>query len=340
MVGYLARRLVSAAVTVAGVVLVVFFVVRVIPGDSAALRAGPNADPAQIQAIRERYGLDDTLWDQFRAYVGRVVRGDFGTSMRTDGSVTTELLARLPASLELALYGLAFAAILGFVLGLTGAALRGTAWDAVVRVIAVIGSSVAIFWLGLLAIYVFYYRLGWFPAPIDRIPLNATPPPTVTGLITVDALLAADPVLAGQAFSQIALPALTVGFVLAAPITKMVRTSVIESLNKDYVRTARSVGIPFRTILFKDGLRNAMLPIATTMGIVFGYMIGGNVIIESLFSWPGVGQYAYRAISAHDLDALQGFVIVVGLLYVTLNLLIDLSYLLIDPRVRLGGRQA
>ena len=146
--------------------------------------------------------------------------------------------------------------------------------------------------------------------------------------------------MAGEAFSQIALPALTLGFVLAAPITKMVRTSVIESLSKDYVRTARSVGIPFRTILFRDSLRNAMLPIATTVGIVFGYMIGGNVIIESLFSWPGVGQYAYKAISAHDLDALQGFVIVIGLLYVTLNLLIDMSYLLIDPRVRLGGRQA
>jgi ABC-type dipeptide/oligopeptide/nickel transport system permease component len=340
MVRYLGRRLVSAAVTVAGVVLVVFFVVRVIPGDSAALRAGPNADPSQIQAIRDRYGLDDPLWQQFRTYLSKVVQGDFGTSMRTDGSVTTELLARLPASLELALYGLAFAAVLGFVLGLSGAALRGTAWDAVVRVIAVIGSSVAIFWLGLLAIYVFYYRLSWFPAPIDRIPLSATPPPTVTGLITFDALLAGNPVLAGEAFSQIALPALTLGFVLAAPITKMVRTSVIESLSKDYVRTARSVGIPFRTILFKDGLRNAMLPIVTTVGIVFGYMIGGNVIIESLFSWPGVGQYAYKAISAHDLDALHGFVIVIGLLYVTLNLLIDLSYLLIDPRVRLGGREA
>lgn len=340
MVRYLGRRLVSAAVTVAGVVLVVFFVVRVIPGDSAALRAGPNADPSQIQAIRDRYGLDDPLWQQFRTYLSKVVQGDFGTSMRTDGSVTTELLARLPASLELALYGLAFAAVLGFVLGLSGAALRGTAWDAVVRVIAVIGSSVAIFWLGLLAIYVFYYRLSWFPAPIDRIPLSATPPPTVTGLITIDALLAGNPVLAGEAFSQIALPALTLGFVLAAPITKMVRTSVIESLSKDYVRTARSVGIPFRTILFRDSLRNAMLPIATTVGIVFGYMIGGNVIIESLFSWPGVGQYAYKAISAHDLDALQGFVIVIGLLYVTLNLLIDMSYLLIDPRVRLGGREA
>lgn len=340
MLAYITRRILSAGITVAGVVLVVFFVVRVIPGDSAALRAGPDADPAQIQAIRVRYGLDDPLWDQFRTYLGKVVRGDFGTSMRTDSSVTGELLARLPASLELALYSLIFAAILGFVLGLSAAALRGTAWDAVVRVIAVMGSSVAIFWLGLLAIYVFYYRLGFFPAPIDRIPLSAVPPPTVTGLFTVDALLAGDPVLAGQALGQVALPALTVGFVLAAPITKMVRSSVIESLSKDYVRTARSVGMPTRTILLKDGLRNAMLPIATTMGIVFGYMIGGNVIIESLFSWPGVGQYAYRAISAHDLDALQGFVIVVGLLYVTLNLLIDLSYLLIDPRVRLGGAEA
>lgn len=338
MLGYVARRLVSAAVTVAGVVLVVFFVVRVIPGDSAALRAGPNADPAQIQAIRDRYGLNAPLWDQFRTYLGKVLRGDFGTSMRTNGSVTTELLARLPASLELALYSLVVAVVLGFALGLSAAALRGTLWDAAVRVIAVMGSSVAIFWLGLLAIYALYYRLGLFPAPIDRIPLTASPPPTVTGLFTVDALLAGDPVLAGQALGHLALPALTVGFVLAAPITKMVRTSVIESLGKDYVRTARSVGLPGRTILLKDGLRNAMLPIATTMGIVFGYMIGGNVIIESLFSWPGVGQYAYRAISAHDLDALQGFVIVVGLLYVTLNLLIDLSYLLIDPRVRLAGR--
>ena len=340
LLGYVARRLVSALVTVAGVVVVVFFVVRVIPGDSAALRAGPDADPAVIQAIRDRYGLDDPLWDQFRSYIGKVIRGDFGTSMRTDASVTTELLARLPASLELAIFSLAFAVILGFGLGISAAALRGTAWDVTVRVIAVMGSSVAIFWLGLLGIYIFYYRLGWFPAPIDRLPLSAFPPPTVTGLYTVDALLAGDPVLAGQAAAQVALPAMTVGFVLAAPVTKMVRSALIDSLGRDYVRTARSVGMPFRTVLLRDGLRNAMLPIATTVGIVFGYMIGGNVIIESLFSWPGVGQYAYRAIGAHDLDALQGFVIVVGLLYVALNLLIDLSYLLIDPRVRLGGREA
>jgi peptide/nickel transport system permease protein len=338
MLRYVLRRLASAAATVVGVVLVVFFVVRVIPGDSAALRAGPNADPAQIQAIRDRFGLDDPLWQQFRTYLGKVVRGDFGTSMRTDGSVTAELLARLPASLELAFYALVFATVLGFALGLSAAWMRGTPWDGVVRVVAVIGSSVAIFWLGLLAIYVFYYRLGVFPAPIDRLPLTASPPPTVTGFYTVDALLAGNPSLAGQALGQLALPALTVGFVLAAPITKMVRTSVMDSLSRDYARTARSVGMPARTILLKDGLRNAMLPIATTMGIVFGYMIGGNVIVESLFSWPGVGQYAYRAISAHDLDALQGFVIVIGLLYVLLNLLIDLSYLVIDPRVRLGRR--
>ena len=196
----------------------------------------------------------------------------------------------------------------------------------------------ALFWLGLLLIYFFFYRLGWFPPPVDRLPVSAVPPDRITGFYTIDALLRGDPGLAWTALKQLALPVITLGFVVTAPILKMVRQSMLEILDSDFVRTARAVGVPRREILLRDGFRNALLPVVTTLGIVFGYMIGGNIIVEFIFSWPGMGRYAYDAIQTNDLEALQGFVIVVGVVYVGLNVVVDLLYAWADPRIRLGGK--
>lgn len=338
MARYLARRAATTAFTVFGIVVVVFFVVRVLPGDAAVLRAGPYADAARLAEVRAQYGLDQPMAEQFLSYLAGVVRGDLGTSTVSSGSVTSELLIRLMASLELGLYAVLLSCLIGIPMGVLAASRQGRWVDRLTRVVVITGSSMALFWLGLLLIYFFYYRLGWFPAPIDRLPVGVSPPQHLTGLYTLDALLTGRPGLAWTAARSLMLPVLTLTVVLVAPVMKMVRQSMVETLRSDYVRTARAMGIPERKVLMHDGLRNAMLPVITAIGIVFGYMLGGNIIVETLFAWPGIGRYAYQAIQNNDLEALQGFVIFVGVMYVVLNVVIDVCYALIDPRIRMGAK--
>lgn len=337
---YLGRRLLVSVGTILGIIVVVFLIVRVLPGDAALLRAGPYASEARVEQIRQQYGLADPVAHQFVRYLGGAVRGDLGTSIRTGGSVTSELLHRLPASLELAFYSVLLASVIGIPFGIVAAARQGTWVDKSARVFAVLGSSMALFWLGLLLIFFFFYVFRWFPGPIDRLAVTTVPPPAITSFYTVDAALTGRFGVMWEAFSYLALPVITLGFVLAAPILKMVRAAMIDTLASDHVRTAKAMGIPWRQILLRDGFRNAMLPVATAVGIVFGYMLGGNIIVEFLFAWPGVGRYAYTAIQNNDIEALQGFVILVGVLYVALNVAIDLLYAWIDPRIRLGEKVA
>lgn len=338
MTRYLVKRLGLSLVTLIGIAMLVFVVARVLPGDAAALRAGPYATEERLDQVRDQYGLNDPLHEQFASYMANIAQGDLGTSTRTSRPVTIELLERLPASLELGLYAVAFAALVGVPLGVLAAARRDTWVDASLRSLAVLGSSMALFWLGLLLIYFGFFRLGWFPGPVDRLPIGVAAPPYRTGFYTIDAVLAGDFQLAWTALHHLMLPVLTLGIILAAPVLKMVRAAMRDSIESDYVRTARSLGVPRRQWLFVDAFRNALIPVVTTLGIVFGYMLGGNIIVEFLFAWPGVGRYAYQAIQTNDLEALQGFVILVGVLYVVLNLVIDLLYARIDPRIRLGGK--
>jgi peptide/nickel transport system permease protein len=340
MWSYLGKRLLISLGTVLGIVILVFFIVRVLPGDAAAVRAGPYANEEKIEQIRDRYGLSDPIPEQFTRYVGNVLTGDLGTSIRTEASVTDELLDRLPASLELAFYSVLLAAAIGVPFGIVAAANQGSWIDKAARVFAVFGSSMALFWLGLLLIYFLFFRLGWFPGPIDRLSVTTHPPLEITGFYTIDAALTGRFHVMLEAFRYLALPVFTLAFVLAAPILKMVRAAMIDTLSADHVRTARAVGVPWRKILLRDGFRNALIPVATAIGIVFGYMLGGNIIVEFLFAWPGVGRYAYTAIQNNDLEALQGFVVMVGVLYVILNVIIDLFYAWIDPRIRLGQKVA
>jgi ABC-type dipeptide/oligopeptide/nickel transport system permease component len=245
-----------------------------------------------------------------------------------------------PPPLELAFYSVAVASLLGISLGVWAAARKDSWVDRFSRVFAVIGSSMALFWLGLLLIYFFYFRLRWFPGPIDRLSPGTAPPGRITGFFTVDAALRGQFDVMFEAFRYLALPVATLAFILAAPILKMVRSAMIHTLDSDHVRTARAMGVHGRGVLFRDGFRNALLPVVTAIGIVFGYMLGGNIIVEFLFAWPGVGRYAYNAIQVSDIEALQGFVILVGVLYVVLNVFIDVLYAWIDPRIRLGGKAA
>lgn len=337
MIRYVLKRLGISAITLFGLLVVVFTITRVLPGDAAAARLGPEATPQDIAALRAQYGLDRPLSTQFFDYLNKVLHGDLGRSVSTAQSVTTELLQRLPATLELSVLALVIAALIGFPLGFLGAVRQGTWLDACVRVYAVLGSSVALFWLGLLLVYFFFFQFHMFPAPVGRLPIGVQPPPHVTGFYLVDGLVTGHPDASWVAFNQLLLPALTLGLGAAAPILKMVRSAMIQTLSSDYVRAATALGVPRRTVLFVDALRNALLPVLTVLGIVVGYLIGGNVIVEFLFSWPGMGRYAYEGLQSNDLEVLQGFVIVVGAMYIVLNLLIDVLYSAIDPRIRVGG---
>ncbi|MGC1213294.1 MAG: ABC transporter permease [Micromonospora sp.] len=338
MFRYVAKRLGISAVTLGGILVVVFLITRILPGDAAAARLGPEATAGDIAALRHQYGLDKPLLAQFLDYLRNVLHGNLGRSVATGQSVTTELLQRLPATLELTLAALLAGALIGLPLGFLGALRRGRWVDAMVRVFAVLGNSVALFWLGLLLVYFLFFRMHLFPPPVGRLPVGVEPPPHRTGMYVIDGLLAGEPATTGAALRQLALPALTLAIGVAAPILKMVRSSMIQTLASDYVRAASALGVPRWRVVLVDGLRNALLPVLTVVGIVVGFLIGGNVIVEFLFSWPGMGRYAYDGLQSNDLEVLQGFVVVVGVIYILLNLAIDLLYSVIDPRIRVGGR--
>ncbi|HUW14774.1 MAG TPA: ABC transporter permease [Anaerolineae bacterium] len=333
---YVARRLFLTAVTFFGVVVAVFVLTFVLPGDVATLKAGEYADEELLAQMRKEMGTDRPLPVQFVHYVGKLARGDMGTAWLTGRPVRYELGQRLPATIELALAALIIAVTSGHILGVAAAIKQNSAIDHVIRGYAILGASTAIFWLVLVMVYVFYYRLGWAPAPLGRLDVGMQAPPKVTTLYVVDSLLARDWELFRNSLAHLALPAVALGFMVSAPITKMVRASMLDVLHRDFVRTARTVGVSYREIIVRDALRNALIPILTQIGIVFGYLMAGNVLVEQIVAWPGIGQYAWQSLTTNDFEALRGVIMVVAVTYVLINLLIDLSYSVIDPRIRLG----
>ncbi|GAB2603573.1 ABC transporter permease [Pseudactinotalea suaedae] len=340
MVRYLLRRLAISAITVVGLVLVVFLVVRILPGDAAAARLGPEATQDDIDALRTRMGLDQPIWVQLGDYLAGLVRGDMGTAISTGRPVADELLSRLPATIELAAGGLLIALLLGFPLGMLAASRRGRTSDAAARLFAVLGSSMAPLWLGLLLIYGLYSLAGLFPGPVGRLPIGTPPPTSITGLFVLDGLLTGNLDVVWQSMRALALPALTLGLGASAAVLKMVRSAMIATEDAGFTRTARAYGVPASQVLWRDRLRNAMLQVLTAIGLVIGFLLGGNVIVERLFSWPGMGRIAYDALGSNDLELLQGYALIVGVIYIALNFVVDLVYGVIDPRIRLGGRAA
>lgn len=327
-----ARRTLAAIPSIFGVILLTFILTRALPGDPAAYFAGPAATQAAIDQIRETLGLNRSLPEQFFIYLGELARGDLGNSLTTGQTVLSDLLTRLPASLELTLAGLFFSLLVAIPLGILAATRPGSWIDHTVRVIATAGVSLPTFFTGLLLIYVFYYLLGSAPAPLGRLSILHSPPDAVTGLYLIDSLLAGDFDTFWSALSHLVLPAVTLGLFALAPLARVTRAAMLAVLSSDFIRTAKASGLAPRTILFGYAFRNALLPIVTTLGVVFSFLLGANVLVEKVFAWPGIGSYAVSALVASDYAAVQGFVLTMALLYVVLNLLIDLLYTVIDPR--------
>ena len=331
------RRLLGALPNVAGVVVVTFLLTRALPGDPAACFAGPAATPEAIEEIRSHLGLDKTLVHQFGLYLRDLARGDLGQSLSTGQPVLKEISSRLPASLELTLCGLLFAAAVAIPLGVAAATHPGSWIDHVCRVAATAGVSLPTFFTGLLLAYVFYFLLGLAPSPLGRLDVIYSAPPAVTGFYLIDSLIARDLELFAASARQIALPAITLGLFVMAPLMRMTRASMLGVLSSDFVRTARASGLPRVKVLYGYAFRNALLPIVTTLGMVFSFLLGSNVLVEKVFAWPGIGSYVVEALIASDYAPVQGFVLTMALLYVALNLAIDLAYGVIDPRATLEG---
>jgi peptide/nickel transport system permease protein len=329
------HRLLAALPNIIGVVVITFLLTRAIPGDPAAYFAGAAATQEAVEQVRKQLGLDRPLVEQFFRYVGDLMRGDFGLSLTTGQPVLQELLQRLPASLEMVLLALVFACAVAIPLGVAAATRPGSWVDQLARLVTTAGVSLPTFFTGLLLAYVFYFLLGWAPSPLGRLDPVYSPPPTVTGFYLIDALLIGDLSMWWAALKQLILPVLTMGLFVLAPIARMTRASMLSVLSSDFVRTARASGLSTPTVLIKYALRNALLPVVTTLGMVFGFMIGSSVVIEKVFGWPGVGSYAIDALTASDYAPVQGFVLTMGLLFVLLNLAIDLLYVAIDPRVKI-----
>jgi peptide/nickel transport system permease protein len=333
---YIARRLGLAVITLFGVVLAVFLLTRVLPGNPAYVKAGPYAKPEQIERIEREMGLDKSLPVQFWNYFTDLMKGDMGISWSTSHPVREDLMQRLPATVELAVCAFILSTIAGLSMGIIAAMKKGTIIDQLVHIISVSGASVALFWLGLMLIYVFYYKLGIVPDPMGRLEPLMEAPPGPTGLLLFDTLVHGELEKFRSALGHLILPTVSLSIVLTPTMAKMTRVAMLEVLQSDYIQTARAIGLKTTRMIWRDALPNAMIPILTTMGIVMAYLMAGNVLVEMLFSWPGIGYYAWNALMSNDFDAIQGFVLLIAVFYVFINLVIDLLYSVIDPRIRLG----
>jgi peptide/nickel transport system permease protein len=335
MLSMVLKRLMFAIPSLVGVVIVTFLLTRSLPGDPAAYFAGPAATKEAIEQIRVKLGLDQPLIIQFAHYVADLAHGDLGNALTTGQSVAKEIRTRLPASAELTLLGLIVSIAIAVPLGILAATQPGSLIDHTCRVVTTAGVSLPVFFTGLILIYVFYYQLGWAPPPLGRLDVFFSPPPTYTGFYLIDSLIVGNGGLFLASLKQLILPVLTLGIFSLAPIARMTRASMLSVLSSDFVRTARASGLSSFTVVVTYAFRNAMLPVITTLGMVFSFLLGANVLVEKVFAWPGIGSFAVEALLGSDFAPVQGFVLTMAIMYVALNLLIDIFYGLIDPRVRL-----
>ncbi len=323
---FLLRRLVALVLLGVGITFVVFLLTQLVPSNAVATNLGE-------QAAGDPYGLDKPLPLRYAIYVQHLVQGDLGQSSLTHDAVTHDLGQFIPATAELALYSVLFAAVCGIGFGVVAAMRRNRPADHVLRVASLAGISMPTFWIALVALYVGFYRLGWFPGA-ERLDPGTTPPSHVTGLYTIDALLHGNLGLFGQAFHHLMLPALVLAAFNVSLLTRYTRSAVLEVVGDDFVRAARAKGLPERVVVVRYILRAALPSVVTVLGLVFANVLTGAVLVEKIFSWPGVGQYAYQAAVNLDVPAIAGVSLFVAVVYITINFVVDVLYGVIDPRIR------
>lgn len=332
---FLLRRIVGIAAVMIGVSVITFAISHVIPTDPAAAALGDHASDEQIAAFRAEYHLDRPLPEQYVTYVAGIVHGDLGKSIRTRRPVLDDLADSFPATLELSFTALLVSIVVGIPAGLWSAISRGRLPDLIVRLFALAGGSMPVFWLGLIVIGLFYYQLGWFPGG-GRLDTFVQPPPPRTGLYVVDSLLAGDFDALRSSLAHLVLPALTLGYFSTAVVARMTRSSMLEVLGQDYMRTARAKGLRESVIVLRHGLRNALIPTITVIGLTFGSLLSGAVLTETIFSWPGLGRYATASAVSLDFPAVLGVTLLAAIVYPVANLVVDVTYYWLDPRIQRG----
>jgi peptide/nickel transport system permease protein len=326
------KRIAWFVPTAAGLIAVVFFISRVIPADPVALLAGETATKAQVEALRVKLGLDRPLAVQLVDYYRNIVKGDLGMSLFTTRPVSDDLFARLPATIELTVAAMLIAVLIGIPLGVLSALKRNSILDHLLRILTVAGLAMASFWLALILQLVFSMSLNWLPLQ-GRI--GGFPPKAVTGFMTVDALIAGRPDRFWNALTHLCLPALTLAIPALATVVRFTRAGVLDTLQKPFVTYQSAIGIPRPLVVWKYVLRNALTSTITQIGLLFGILLAGAVVIETVFQWPGIGAYAFEAILQSDYAAVMGFTVYAGGVFMLVNLLVDVTHELIDPR---GGR--
>jgi peptide/nickel transport system permease protein len=333
MIRFILRRLAGLVLVLVGVSIITFALSQLVPIDPVAAALGQNARDDQIEAYRKELGLDRPPVLQYFSYVGRLLQGDLGKSIRTRRPVADDLRDFFPATIELSIAAMIVALILGIALGIVAAIRRNSLVDAAARLFALVGGSLPIFFVGLLVLALFYSRLRWLPGP-GRLDAVLTPPPRVTGMYTVDSLLAGNWALLKNSLLHLVLPAVTLGYFSTAVLLRMTRSSMLEVLGQDYVRTAQAKGLRDRVVILRHALKNAMIPVLTTIGIVFGSLLSGAVLTETIFGWPGLGRYATTSAVSLDLPAVMGVTLVAAVVYPVVNMLVDIGYHMLDPRIR------
>jgi peptide/nickel transport system permease protein len=334
MLQYISRRLVTLIITLVGIMVVTFFISLVVPLDPLASIAGPQAPQETVERLRKLYGFDQPIYVQFGRYVKRLSQGDMGTSFQTGRPVLDDIFQYFPATIELATVSLILSIIIGIPLGIFSAVYRNSPVDHFSRVLSLIGVSMPVFWLGLVLLLVFYFKLGWFPEP-GRLDIMLIEPERVTGLLLIDSLIAMDWEVFWDALKHMILPASVLGLYGLAGIARIVRSSMLDVLSQEYIKTARIKGLNEFLVLTRHALRNALVPAVTVIGLTYGGLLEGSVLTETIFSWPGLGRYLASAFLTLDLNAVVGGTMLVALTFCLVNLLVDLVYAFLNPKITL-----
>ncbi|MDY0093476.1 MAG: ABC transporter permease [Candidatus Vecturithrix sp.] len=335
MLRYITNRLLQLIVILFGVSIVVFLMLRLIPGDPAQLLLGEFATAQELASLREQLGLDQSQLTQYWIFLKNSLQGDFGKSLRTGAPVVNEIFGRLTATVELALAAMLIATLFGIFAGVISAVRQYSFWDYGSMFLALIGVSMPIFWLGLMLMYLFSVKWAILPM-MGRLSMGLDAP-RITGLILLDALLAGKVGMFGNAFVHLLLPSFTLSTVPMAIVARMTRSSMLEVLRQDYVRTARAKGMTEFVVIVRHALRNAFLPIVTVLGINLGLLLGGAVLTETIFSWPGLGRYVVDSLMGRDYNAVQACILIFAVIMAFINLIVDLIYVVLDPRIRVSA---
>ena len=332
---FIGKRLVYLVVMLFGVATLVFILTKMIPGDPTVANLSQRAlnDPEIVAAYRAKYGLDQPLPVQYILYMKNLLQFDLGTSMRTNKPVLSELARCYPATIELALFAIVIAAILGVLFGIISAIRRNSILDQTVRAISVTGVSIPSFWFALLVLYFFYYKLKLLPGP-GRLSNAFTAPATVTGMYVIDSLLEGNIPKALDAVSHLILPGTVLAAFTMGLITRTARSNLLDVMSTDYIRTAKAKGLSRPGLIIRHALGNALIPVLTVIGLVLGNLLGGMVLVETIFNWPGVGQFAYESVLSVDFPSIIGVALLIALNYMVINTVVDILYGIIDPRVR------